>query len=376
MRVLHVNAGNMYGGVESFLVTLARKRDTCPEMEPNFAFCFEGRYSKELTATAVRTYLLGSVQTRRFWTIMQARRRMRELLKDSLFDGVVCHMPWNYAVFGPEVRRAGVPLIFWAHGLADGSRWLERWARRTRPDLVLCNSRFTGSTLAKLFPGVESRVIYYPVEKPQTRPADAIALRRELNVSEESVVILQVSRMEPWKGHSLHLRALAQLKNVRGWKCWIAGGAQRSEEEEYFRNLQRQAAELGIGDRVRFMGQRTDVARILAAADIFCQPNEAPEPFGIAFIEALWSGLPVVSTAIGGGAEIVTATEGFLTPPGDPHTLADCLRSLIESADLRRKFGEGGPARARQLCDPGTQIRAIGATLAGLPRRPVSEHAS
>ena len=62
----------------------------------------------------------------------------------------------------------------------------------------------------------------------------------------------------------------------------------------------------------------TDVPRLLAAADIHCQPNISPEPFGIAFIEALAAGLPVVTSAIGGAIEIVDDTCGRLVPASDP----------------------------------------------------------
>ena len=72
------------------------------------------------------------------------------------------------------------------------------------------------------------------------------------------------------------------------------------------------ATELGISDRVRFAGQRDDVPGLLAAADVFCQPNTGPEPFGIAYVEALWSRLPVVATQFGGAQEIVDDSCGLL----------------------------------------------------------------
>ena len=70
-----------------------------------------------------------------------------------------------------------------------------------------------------------------------------------------------------------------------------------------------------MGERVAFLGARDDVPDLLAQADIFCQPNQSPEPFGIVFIEALQSGIPVVSSRLGGAAEIVDDTCGILIPP-------------------------------------------------------------
>jgi glycosyltransferase involved in cell wall biosynthesis len=137
----------------------------------------------------------------------------------------------------------------------------------------------------------------------------------------------------------------------------MAGGAQNPKEEEYFQQLQRTASELGIAERVRFLGQRQDVARLLAAADIFCQPNQAPEPFGIVFVEALWAGLPVVTSALGGALEIIDESCGLVTPAGDVHRLAESLGRLIDSTDLRRQLGAGGPSRARKLADPAQQMQ-------------------
>jgi glycosyltransferase involved in cell wall biosynthesis len=137
------------------------------------------------------------------------------------------------------------------------------------------------------------------------------------------------------------------------------GGAQRPAEVRYFEELKERAAQLNITDHVRFLGQRADVRQLLAAADIHCQPNIGPEPFGITFLEALDAGLPVVTTAQGGALEIVDQTCGILTPPGDAEALARSLRKLIESPDLRSHLGRAGPPRARALCDPARQMSRL-----------------
>src|SRR5690242_8131292 len=90
LRVLHVDAGNLYGGVETILVTLARLRHLCPTMEPHFALCHAGRLSRELTEAGVPVYLLGGVRISRPWTVWRARRRLREILRRQRFDMVIC----------------------------------------------------------------------------------------------------------------------------------------------------------------------------------------------------------------------------------------------------------------------------------------------
>jgi glycosyltransferase involved in cell wall biosynthesis len=141
--------------------------------------------------------------------------------------------------------------------------------------------------------------------------------------------------------------------------AWIVGGAQRPHERAYLAELEAQAAAASIADRVRFLGQRADVPQLLAAADVHCQPNISPEPLGLAFIEALNAGLPVVSTRMGGAAEIVTERCGVLVDPGDATALADVLRRLIADPLERARLGEAGPARAAVLSDPARVLRRL-----------------
>ena len=370
LRVLHVSSGNLYGGVETALVALARFRDLCPAMQPEFALCFEGRLSNELLETGVQVHQLGEVRTRKPWTVWSARAQLRALLQEQPFDLVMCHMAWPMAMFGSTARSSGKSLAFWAHDAANGSHWLERWARRVSPDIVIGNSQFTKGTVPLLFPHAPCQIVFYPVQPtPPLNPAACRAeIRKALGVSDDTVAIIQVSRMEAWKGHHLHLDALAKLKDNPRWICWMVGGAQRPAEQEYMREIQAKAARLGIGERVRFLGQRSDVPSLLAAADIFSQPNLGAEPFGIVFIEALAAGLPVVTTAMGGPKEIIDESCGIVAPPKDAEQVAAALRRLIDSSELRSRLGQHGPQRARDLCDPSGRIPDLYHTLLGALR--------
>lgn len=291
VRILHLHSGNLYGGVETLLATLARFRNLCPDMEQHFALCFEGRLSCEFASAGVPTHLLGPVRISRPWTSWRARRRLRELLGREHFDAVICHMPWPLVVFGPTARAEGQKVVFWAHSGHSGESRLEKMSRRTVPDLAISTSRFVGSTVANLYPGMGAEVVYAPlplVDPPETAQWRA-TVRRQLGVDDDRAVILQVSRFEWWKGHLLHLDALARLK-FRNWVCWMVGGPQNPTDQRQYEEVRGAAERLGLADRVRFLGQRSDVPQLLAGADIFCQPNQGPEPFGIVFVEALWAG--------------------------------------------------------------------------------------
>jgi len=359
--ILHLHAGNRYGGVETVLATLARLRDLGPALEQHFAFCFEARLSAELTAAGVPVHLLGPVRISRPWTAWRARRRLKQLLRLQHFDAVICHMPWPLVIFGRTARAEGSRLIFWAHGYHSGSSWLERMAKRTVPDWAISTSRFVGASVAKLYPHTPVEALYTPlalVEVPEAAPVRT-AVRQEQGVQDGQVVILQVSRFESLKGHILHLQALSQLQSKSDWVCWFVGGPQNHEERLYFREVQETANRMGLAGRVRFLGQRSDVTRLLSAADIFCQPNQSPDAFGIVFVEALWAGRPVVTTALGGALEVINESCGILTEPGSPASLASALDRLVQSPELRSQLGHAGPARARQLCDPAAQMQAL-----------------
>lgn len=352
MRVLHVHSGNLYGGVETCLLSLARFRALAPSMEMSVALTADARIAAELRSAGVPVTILGTARISRPLSVWRARRALDALLREQRPDVVICHQPWPLAVFGPVAKRTGIPLVLWMHMIAS-RLWLDRLAWRVEPATVVCNSRFVATSLPTSNARVE--VAYYPIDvvahdAPRAAPAG-------------DVVIIQVSRMEPLKGHAVLIDALAQLRDRRGWTCWLAGGAQRDTELRYMEELRAQAKTLGIADRVAFLGQRSDIRELLSQSDIYCQPNAEPEAFGISLIEGMAARLPIVTSDIGGAKEIVDATCGVLVKPRDARALAGELSSLLDDPARRARLGAGGPARARALCDPATQMPRIAAIL-------------
>ncbi|MBD2692162.1 glycosyltransferase [Anabaena catenula] len=360
MKVLHVYAGNLFGGIETLLVTLAKEQSLCSQMQHHFALCFEGRLAKELRNLSAKVHLLGKVRISRPWTVWKARQQLQQLLKQEGFDLVICHSCWPQAIFGSVVRANNLPLVFWCHDVPNGEHPLERWAKLVPPDLVIANSRYTQASVPKLYQ-TQSDTLYLPVASPSidNHASNRHAVRAELNTAEDAVVIIQASRLERWKGQSMLISALGQLRDLPGWICWIAGGVQRPHEAEYLEERKVQVQELGIADRVLFLGQRADVPCLLAAADIHCQPNTGAEPFGIAFIEALYAGLPVVTTAMGGAMEIVDDSCGRLIPADDIDVLSQTLGILISSSNERASLASGSKARAEYLCNPEKQLTRL-----------------
>jgi glycosyltransferase involved in cell wall biosynthesis len=361
MRVLHISSGNLYGGIETILVTLARQRKKCPQMESRFALCFTGRLYDELEAEGAEVTLLGKVRVRNPYLIHKARLSLKQLLQAEGYDLVVCHSSWPHAIFGPVVKRLGKPLVFWLHSPANGRHWTEIWAGLSEPDLILCVSEHTARSARLLFPHSKHTVYRspLPVSPVNLQGHERNTIRAALNTPTDAVVITQVSRMEALKGHIAHLKALARLRNINNWVCWQVGGAQSASEEQYLTQVRLAAHSLGIESRVRFLGQRSDVPRLLAASDIYCQPNNKTEGFSLVFLEACSAGLPVVTTDLGSASELIDESCGVLIPSGDIPTLAASLKLLIQDTSLRKRLGIAASRRAEDLCNTEVQMRKL-----------------
>lgn len=356
LRVLHLATGNIFGGVESFLLTLARSAKLEPLMTPEFAVCFPGRFRDELTATDNPVHDLGPVRVSRPWTVWRARRRLHAVLRANRPDRVVVHGTWGRAVFGPVVRRQGIPLVFYIHGPITDDSLIDRWAASVPVDAIIANSDHTLRDCNRFFSGVPQSVCRCPVEPPPAEHRDRIETRRTLGTPTTRIVIISVGRLERGKGHRVLIEALAELGHASEWECWIVGGSTRPEEQAYVGELRSLATASGNTDRIKFLGHRSDINDLLQAADMFCQPNVSPESLGLVFVEALYAGLCVVTSNFGGGAEIVTPECGVLTPPGNVESLRDALATVIADSAFRRSATTAGPIRAAELCDPLKQI--------------------
>jgi glycosyltransferase involved in cell wall biosynthesis len=353
MRAVHVAAGNLYGGVERILVEIASAPPGASQHE--FAVCFDGRLLAELRQAHASCHVLGAVRFSRPISVWCARRKLNQFLADSSVDALICHSPWAYALAAPCAKAP--QRILWAHNALTGAHWTERRVSRTPPHLVVCNSRYTATAVATRLPSTPRQVVYPPVA-PKTHPADTrVHVRRELAAADGTTVVLIASRLEPMKGHVALLQAACGLHG--DWMMWVAGGAQRPPEVALETELRSFAATYGLGERVRFLGERADVPRLLRGADVFCQPNTSPEPFGVVFAEALAAGVPIVTSDAGGAREIVTAECGVLLPMGDVGALRESLQTLIDDLPRRMVLGAAGPQRAHAICDPATQMASL-----------------
>lgn len=160
--------------------------------------------------------------------------------------------------------------------------------------------------------------------------------------------------MARWKGHEIFLRALSMLPPGKPIRGYVIGGniysTQASEAEPG--ELRKLASRLSLNGRVAFTGFVDHPACAIRSLDIVVHASTQPEPFGRVIAEAMACARPVIVSAAGGAAEIVTPNEDALTfEPGDAAGLAECIERLADDAFLRSRLGRAGRVTALEKFD-------------------------
>jgi glycosyltransferase involved in cell wall biosynthesis len=206
------------------------------------------------------------------------------------------------------------------------------------PDCIVFNSRAsrTACNVRVAFRVIPSPVIY----------DSAVGHERLDQVHDHAERFVMVGRLAPWKGQHVFLRAFARAF-PDGPETAIVAGSAMFGEDDYLDELQGLARDLGIAERVDFIGFVDDVAGLLQGADVLVHASVIAEPFGQVVIEGMAAGLAVVATAGGGPLEIITDdVDGVLVAPNDAEALARALVRLRDDPALCRRLGAAALVRA------------------------------
>ncbi|MGH9326462.1 MAG: glycosyltransferase family 4 protein [Terriglobia bacterium] len=244
-------------------------------------------------------------------------------------------------------RITGRPSVFHLHMTMTRRTdlWAASAAARHATKIIAC-SQTSAAALSRKNPrlGCIMQVIYNPVRKSAAANSEAaskLARSLALRTSSRRLVGL-VGRITPQKGHHVLLRAAARLRS-RGIDIHIAfvGAPEENNDGDarYVQLLKSSARQLGLEDRIHWMGYQDDPNPLYAVFDALAIPSTISEGLPMVALEALQWGLPIVGSGVGGIPEIVhDGKNGFLASPGDAEALADCLRRLLSSDEIRARL--------------------------------------
>jgi glycosyltransferase involved in cell wall biosynthesis len=312
-----------------------------------------GDLPKRLRALGAEVVEIPRVRLREAMRLPRTFAALRTLAR-SLGVRVVIGNGAHPQVFGGLIARlSGARSAFLVHMIYDTRLWKndprDVLALRGPCDLMLAVSRAAQAPLGALRPKVRNQSFYAGTPHREVAAADVLGARHELGAGPDEVLFGVFGRLQRWKGQDVFVEAAAEVARARPrTRFAVVGGSVFGLEPEFFTGLQRRAEELGLGDRIRFTGFRTDAARLMAACDVVCHTTRVAEPFGMVVIEAMDLGRPVVATKGGGPSEVISSDEtGILVPPDDVGALARTMIGLVDDPARRRRLGLRGAERVR-----------------------------
>lgn len=286
----------------------------------------------------------------------QAFRELSRIIGEGGYDIIHCNTPVAGVLtrlLGQRARKAGARLVYTAHGFhfyrgAPLLNWLayyplERALARLTDVLVTINkedfaraARF-GAGSVRYVPGVG-----VDLQRFGAVPAPSAELRREFGLAPDDFVVLSVGELNDNKNHATVLRAMAHPAAPRMHYLICGNGPRRQQLEDW-------ARELGVGDRVQFLGYRRDIPIILSLADAFCLPSFR-EGLPLALMEAMAAGKPVVCSRIRGSVDLVDDGEGgLIVDAGDVAGYSQAFAELAGDVAVRGTMGEHNRERVKDF---------------------------
>ncbi len=337
IRVLHIIGQIRRGGCESQLLGLCERLD---KARFDLSVCWFVRMDEELDEEFARAGVQPIFLDKRAGSLWQFFRRLRRVIKETSpdivhtwlfsanfwgrFAAMSCRVPRIVASDRCEVAMDNTVVRIAERLLAS---------RTTR----LANSLAVARSLEEHFglPVVCTRVIYNAVQVPLPEREQARReIRDELGLPPDSQLVLMVGRCTWPKNYLMFIR-VGQLVCGRFERAYFLAAGGGPEEASLRGQVQRE----GWERRIRFLGERPDIARLLAAADVFAFTSDS-EGLPNAVLEAMAAGLPVVCTEFASAGEVILGPEhAVLVPCGDVDKMVDAVGRLLAAPEHCRDLG-------------------------------------
>ncbi|MBD2362169.1 glycosyltransferase family 4 protein [Anabaena minutissima FACHB-250] len=235
--------------------------------------------------------------------------------------------------------------------------------------LVIANSQASQKAFVQAGGKPELTTIVYNGFDPkiyQNCDDDIQELRQQLGL-ENKFVVGHFSRLSPWKGQHILIEAIAKCPPQ---VTAILVGDALFGEQDYVKQLHQQITQLGLENRVKFLGFRADIPQLMAACDLVTHTSTAPEPFGRVIVEAMLCGTPVIAAKAGGAMELVEhGVNGFLVTPGEPQELAQVINTCLRETQITATIANQARNIASQRFDVANVNQQIAKCLQGIGDR-------
>jgi len=365
VKILLTNATDIYAGGEEYVLVLAthlhaRGHDVWVSALPGHLL---------LAKCAGRGLPTVPLDYRGMERVFHVARLLRRAMRERGIQIVHSNANYDRTAAAFAAAGTGIAHVAGVHSAHSIQHNVTHWIRNRLLTQHFITDAEAGRAVLLHEDGIAAaRVTTVPigVEEPpaEHHPVARARIREELGVSEATVVIGNVARLVPFKGHRVLLEAASLVLAQRQDVLFVIVGDGELEEE-----LCTKAQGLRIGSSVRFLGFRDDLDDLYAGFDLYCHSSLelAEEMFPIAILRALAAGLPVVSTEVGGiGAMVLEGRTGHLVAPEDPPSLARALLDVLSSSARSRSMGEAGHEHFRTHYSAPTMAEKVEAIYQGL----------
>lgn len=280
---------------------------------------------------------------------MELARHVRE----HKIEIVHAHVARDYPLAALAVwRRRRAKLVITRHVLFHLNRLHAITFRQARRVIAVSHAVERGLLAQKIFPERKITVIPNGIDfrrfDATLQGFDREEFRRRMNIPQGSLLIGTVGELKRQKGHEDYLRAANIIAREEERAHFIIAGADSTGTGAHRAALERLIKELNLTKRVHFTGWLDNVAPLMAALDVYLSASHT-ESFGLAIVEAMACGLPVVATATEGAREIIEINKtGILVPLGETEALARTVISLLDNPTARARLSQQARQAARE----------------------------
>jgi glycosyltransferase involved in cell wall biosynthesis len=351
VRVLLSHTDSFWGGDKAQMVELAAGLDP-RRYEPLVVTTAPGRLTEECAARGITALVVPFGYFRRnrgaIDYLVRGPRALRRLVRERRIGLVHAHCDYSTIAMERTARRAGIPFVQHVHDMDRA--WVSRKKLPVlgRADAVVAISETVARWLEeRQVPKERIRVVYNGLHLgPFLNGSTRERMRATLGLAADDVAVGVFARLElSRKGQDDIVRAIARSEAPRSIHLFLVGRDDHPSRADE-RKIRALIAELGVGERVHLLGERTDVPELMSAMDLLGAPFHR-EGFGRVVIEGMAARLPVVGYRSGALPELVRdEVEGILVEEGSAQELSGAITRLANDAAVRASLGERARSRA------------------------------